>query len=319
MLYEATMHSYSLMYEDGRERLKKEKEPRIKFKRGDKEVPRLLRVVTYHARDVYPELLRSTMLIRLVAAYEAYLVDCVEEVSRRSKKPFFTDGRVDFSHEQLLTIDGTEGIYRHLVKKTLRKLTSGGLKEIRKFYQKQLGTDLVAEPRLIEPIEEIHDRRHLFVHRAGYADGEYINKHPTIGVAEDSLLKVTDKYFLDALAALGASALYIKKAIEALFPAPNIRSYLSGDVSLPSTPDNLNFISFNLLKPEGGAGIVDLTLALDDESSLKSITVWLSNDGGEVRMLVGGGDRELKKLREELRSRTKIGTIEMSDSFKIKR
>lgn len=125
MLYEATMHSYSLMYEDGRERLKKENEPRIKFKRGDNEVPRLLRIVTYHARDVYPELLRSTMLIRLVAAYEAYLVDCVDEVSRRSKKPFFTDGRVDFSHEQLLTIDSTEGIYRHLVKKTLRKLTSG--------------------------------------------------------------------------------------------------------------------------------------------------------------------------------------------------
>lgn len=175
------------------------------------------------------------------------------------------------------------------------------------------------EPRLIEPIEEIHVRRHLFVHRAGYADGEYVSKHPATGAAEDSLLKVTDKYFLDSLTALGASALYIKKAIEALFPAPNIRSFLSGDVSLPSTPENLNFISFNLLKPEGGTGIVDLTLVLGEKSSLKSITVWLSNDGGEVRMLVGGGDREMKRLREELHSRSKIGSIEMSDSFKIKR
>lgn len=71
---------------------------------------------------------------------------------------------------------------------------------------------------------------------------------------------------------------------------------------LPSTPENLNFISFNLLKAEGSLEIVNLTLPLDETANLKSITIWLLNDGGQVRMLVGGRDRRMKKLRENLRN-----------------
>lgn len=321
LLYEATMHSYNLMYETGRQNLRStsDKQPRIVFKRGSKEVPRLLRVITYHARDVYPELLRSTMLVRLVAAYEAFLVDCVEEVSTRSKRPFYSDGRIDFSQEQLLTIDASEGIYNHIVKRTLRRLTSGGLKEIRKFYQRQLGTDLFADPITMEQIEEIHDRRHLFVHRAGFADAEYVTKHPGPAVAENKLLKVTDEYFLNALTALGGSGLYIKKAVEALFPAPTGRTYVLGNVQLPNTPENLNFIALKIRNENGRSGLSDLSLQLEDGQTLRSITVWLSDEENKIRMLVGTSDILMARLHAVLYSRTKAGSIELMDSFKIKR
>jgi hypothetical protein len=54
-------------------------------------VNRPLKVLTFHAKDVYPQLFRSTLLIRLVAAYEAFLVDTIGEISRRSDEPFASD------------------------------------------------------------------------------------------------------------------------------------------------------------------------------------------------------------------------------------
>ncbi|HEY8084429.1 MAG TPA: hypothetical protein VIE69_02360, partial [Methylophilaceae bacterium] len=211
------MHSYGILYESGREALRNpdRKDEKVEFRLGVDTVRRPLKVVTYHARDVYPELLRSTLLVRLIAAYEAFLIDCVEEISQRTHEPFLSDGRLDFSQEQLLTIDAEEGIFRYIVKKTLRRLTSGGLKEIRKFYQNKLGTDLMPNLGGFIKIEELHDRRHLFVHRLGYADAEYVAKYPSTGIVEDKLLPVSETYLAEAFQNLEASGLHIKKMLEA--------------------------------------------------------------------------------------------------------
>jgi hypothetical protein len=321
LLYEATMHSYGVLYESGREAMRNSsrRNEKVEFHLGSEIVKRQLKVVTYHARDVYPELLRSTLLVRIVAAYEAFLVDCVEEVSARSREPFLSDGRVDFSQEQLLTIDAQEGIYHHIVKKTLRRLTSGGLKEIRKFYQKSLGIDLTSNPATFGTVEEIHDRRHLFVHRSGYADAEYVAKHGSSGAVEDKLLPVPEAYLVNVLQTLEASGLHIKKALESQYPAPPTRRYVSGDFVLPDQPEHLLYISFPVRNEQGRTGLADLSLSLDGGRTLRNIVAWASDDGQTFRMLVGGDSHSLIALRAALRERERDGSIGPIDSFKVKR
>lgn len=321
LLYEATMHSYHVLYETGRNALRDPaaRDEKVEFRLGNAVVRRPLKIVTYHARDVYPELLRSTLLVRLVAAYEAYLVDAVEEISRRSTKPFMYDRRVEFSQEQLLTIDANEGVYSHLVQRTLRRLTSGGLKEIRNFYQRRLGVDLVTAEPDFNVLAEIHERRHIFVHRSGYADAEYERKHPDSGVAEGKLISVPERYLVDAIEALNASALHIKTNLEALFPTLPVRQYVKGNLTLPDEPEHLQYLCFRPLSEGGMPGFHDLSLDIGNGQTLRDIVVWMSDDGDVIRLMVGGTDQEMKALRMLLRDAEKNDRIRSVDSFKVKR
>ena len=315
------MHSYGVLYETGREAMRSpaRKDEKVEFRLGAEVLKRPLKVVTYHARDVYPELLRSTLLVRTVAAYEAFLVDCVEEISARSREPFLSDGRLDFSQEQLLAIDAEEGVFHHIVKKTLRRLTSGGLKEIRKFYQKNLDTDLTPDTAGFAKVEEIHDRRHLFVHRSGYADAEYIARHAATGAIEDKLLPVSEAYLVEVFQTLEISGLHIKKALEARYPEPPTRRYAVGDFALPSEPEHLLFISFLTKNEEGRLGFTDMSLDLGYGKTLKNIVAWMSDDGQGIRMIVGGDSRSIAALHDVLRDRNRAGSIKFGESFKVKR
>jgi hypothetical protein len=182
-----------------------------------------------------------------------------------------------------------------------------------------LGTDIAAEASEVARIEEIHDRRHLFVHRSGYADAEYVAKHPTPDAAEDKLLPVPETYLVEVLAALEASGLYIKRALEARYPEPAARNYILGDITLPSDPVHLIFISFAVLSDKGRTGFSDLSLSLSSTKTLKNIVVWLSDDGHQIRMLLGGDSQSITTLHETLRQRVRDGSIRMDDSFKVKR
>ncbi|SRR5208282_3226394 len=247
-IYEATMHSYDVMYNSGREQLKDStnREAKVRFEFGGKSVERPLKVVTHHARDVYPQLLRSTLLVRVVAGYEAFLVDMVAEVSRRSDTPFASEGRIDMSYAELLQIDQTSGVRAYIVNKGLRGLTSGGIEEIRRFYQKRLSFDIVAKTPDYEKIAEIHQRRHLYVHRGGRADGQYIRKFKPAGLGENQVIPVPEDYFLASIALLRSSGLHIKAEMEQRYPARLVHRYTKGGVELPADPEVVLAISFDV-------------------------------------------------------------------------
>ncbi len=315
------MFSYMNMYESGKERLRDPaaRNEKIEFELGGVAVRLPLKVVTFHARNVYPHMLRSTLLIRLVASFEAFLVDSVEEVSRRSNAPFLNEGRVEFSQEQLLTIDAREGIYNHLVRRTLRILTGGGLREIRKFYQNRLGVDIVALETDFPTIEELHDRRHIFVHRAGYPDADYIRKHPDVTVGKDHRISVTEKYLIDAMDTLNRSGLHVKDALETAFPTLPLRRYVTGSVELPDEPKHLQFMSLEPLLSTGSQGFDDLSLPLGNGKNLRDIVVWKSDDRKIIRLLIGGGDGDLKAFGKTLGKLLNDGQLRIVEAFTVKR
>lgn len=321
LLYEVTMYSYENMYNYGRNHLRNQaaKYDKIEIKIGGKSVFRPLSKITYHARDVYPDLLRSTLLIRLVASFEAFLIDAVREVSSRSKVPFLTDAPLHYTHEQILTIDQQEGLYSHIVDVTLRKFSGSGLKEIRKFYIKRLDFDILDNDSDFEKLQEIHDRRHIFVHRDGYADEMYVKKYGLPSTGKEKKLNVSEAYLLRSISHVDAAALHVKRNIEDKFPEQQIRRYIKGEVELPSSPSKMLYISYIVITSKGRDGISDLSLEMENGKKLKDITVWISDDGENIRLLLGCEDEEIKYIYKLLDRMNKTGDIRNIDSFKIKR
>jgi hypothetical protein len=131
LLYEVTIDSYHALYDSGRERLRTDDvgTATLEIRLQDKTTRRRpLTVLTFHARDVYPQMLRSTLLVRLVAAYEAFLTDTLRELGSRSADFLKSDRHLDFSQEHLLTLAEEQGIEQYVLGKTLRSLSSGGFK-----------------------------------------------------------------------------------------------------------------------------------------------------------------------------------------------
>lgn len=290
MLYEVTVDSYRLLYDSGRERIRKEgiESATHEVTLGDKRTrKRPLRQLAFHARDVYPQMLRSTLLIRLVAAYEALLTDSLREVGVWSLDFLKSDQRLDFSQEHLLALVEKRGVEQFVLNKTLRFLSSGGFKEIVKFYGK-MGIDITPSGVPLKDLEEIHDRRHLYVHRGGTADEQYCNNYPSSGAVLGVLLPVDEGYLLTSIKQLENSAVHIQKQLDAKFPEP-IWVYTKGLRKLSDTMEHVNLFSGEVIS--GNPLDLGVTLA-DGLTTLKSVAIWIGRRGNEFKLLVGGNATE---------------------------
>jgi hypothetical protein len=153
----------------------------------------------------------------LVAAYEAFLTDSLRELAERSPSFLKTDQRLDLSQAQLLSLAENQEVEEFIVSKTLRSLSSGGFKDAAKFYKK-MSIDVDAPGVSIKDIEEIHDRRHLYVHRGGTADDQYCSRYPSMGAIKDVRLPVDETYLLTAIKNLEDSARHVRNQLDARFP-----------------------------------------------------------------------------------------------------
>ena|SRR5208337_515185 len=286
VLYEVTVDSYRLLYDSGRERLRKEDvatathEIRLQDRKTRK---RPLTQLTFHARDVYPQLLRSTLLIRLVAAYEAFLTDTLREVADRSSEFLKSDQHLDFSQEHLLTLAEEKSVEQFILNKTLRSLTSGGFKEIVRFYGK-MSIDVAPPGVPLRDLEEIHDRRHLYVHLGGTADEQYCNKYPTSGAFFGALLPVDEAYLLSSIKQFEDSARHVQELLDARFPESQW-VYTQGLQQLSNGLEYLNLFSGKV----NNTTPLDFSLILSDGlTRLESLIIWLGRREKEFKLLIGG-------------------------------
>jgi len=319
MLYEVTIHSYQLMHADGRETLRKAKSARGKLaiKLQAKTVKRSLKIVTFHSRDVYPQLLRSTLLIRTVATYEALLTDAIREVAERSDRPFLTNQILEIPQDHLLALLREGRLLEHIVSKTTRSLSSGGFKQIRKFY-KTLGIDLIPTNSTLQEFEEIHQRRHLYVHRAGEADAAYCKTFPHVGAMQDKVIPVDEEYIFRAMQIFSDSAYQLHKAITAMFP-PEKWIYKLGSQKLDDHHAYVSLLS----------GVArDATVLRDMESfsdvfqngkSFESITIWFGSNGNHFRWLVGASAEQIAAFSKAVHYKEVCGLISQISSEKLSR
>lgn len=170
---------------------------------------------------LYPFKLRQLILISAITALEVYLTDVIKEIFERDITPFKKDEPVSFQKNYLLSLSSIQKVQNDIIGKDFRNLTSGGLIQIEKYYKKMFDIDLKNLGVNFGEIEEIHIRRHLFVHRNGITDSEYVSKFPEFGFKISEQIKIEHQYLIDSLNKISDFAGGVNKAILQKFPTKN--------------------------------------------------------------------------------------------------
>lgn len=171
----------------------------------------------------YPFKLRQLILISTITALEVYLTDVILEIFERDITPFKISETVTFQKNYLLSMSSMNKIHTDLITKDFRNLTSGGLKEIEKYYKKIFEIDIKNLGVDYQDIEEIHIRRHLFVHRNGITDLEYVSKFSGFGYKLGQQIKIEHAYLIESLNKLAEFASILNKTLLKKFPDINRR------------------------------------------------------------------------------------------------
>lgn len=169
----------------------------------------------------YPDKLRQLILVSSITTLEVFLVDLIQEISKRDTTPFNEQAPVEFTKGQVLNSPSIADLKKEIISRDLRKLTSGGFTEIRKYYQKKFQIDFNNLNVPIKQLEEIHTRRHLHVHRNGVCDKEYVNKYPKMGYTVGSKILITHDYLKESLEKLSEFAQAVNKAVLTKYPDYN--------------------------------------------------------------------------------------------------
>ena len=171
-----------------------------------------------HTRVLYPDRIRELIIVRLVSALEAFLLALVEAIFERDLQPFKTQTPVEFSRSHLLALPSIRALQQHIIERDVRLLSNGGLEDMRKYYKKHFSVYIAGIGVSYPVIEELHDRRHLFVHRMGVCDSFYAHKYPVARLGPGDKVGVGHDYVLRAFSVLRAFGRRLKDTMAAKFP-----------------------------------------------------------------------------------------------------
>lgn len=166
----------------------------------------------------YPDKLRQLILISSITTLEVFLTDLIEEIFLRDITPFEEQLPIEFIKGQILYAPSLREIQKEIISRDMRRLTSGGLVEIRKYYLSKFKIDFGKFGVSINDIEEIHTRRHIHVHRNGICDKEYANKYPKFGYKVDERINIEHDYIISSLNKLSEFASEINKTAISQYP-----------------------------------------------------------------------------------------------------
>lgn len=208
-LYDFTVHVYEKEHER-LEPLAREASPGNSITTGVAETTHDI-ISLYHATSrFYPNKLRELLLVSVVTILEAYLVDLVHEIFDRDVSPFLRNGVVEVNLSKLLTFSSVEAIQDDYLQSETRKLSNKGFKETRSYFNRCFGIDFGSLGVTISNIKEMHDRRHLFVHRNGICDAQYAHRYPKSQYRVGQRLEVSHDYIISVFTSFYDFALGVR-------------------------------------------------------------------------------------------------------------
>jgi hypothetical protein len=136
------------------------------------------------------------VLIRLVAAMEAFLIDAVRSVSAVDKRPFMTRSRKhELTQDQLLEMPSIGQLHSLIIEKECRRLAGGGYPTISEFLANTLMVPLDSLSPGSNKLEYFFDTRNLLVHRLGATDDHYRRKYDV----KSKFVEIDQEFVDDAL------------------------------------------------------------------------------------------------------------------------
>lgn len=165
----------------------------------------------------FPEMLRESLFVRIVSIIDIFFGDVLKELAKRTIEPFKTQNEKKYHVAQLLSFRNINEIYTDIIEDQIRNFTSKGYKSINKYYSRQIGIDMSKIGKVLMTLEEIYERRHLFVHADGKIDAKYQRLFSSSSV-QGERLSISEGYFFNALSVVQQVADYISEEIEKQWP-----------------------------------------------------------------------------------------------------
>jgi len=119
-----------------------------------------------------PRILRETVFVRLLSAFEVFITDLVREIYLSRPDLLRRKEHIEISYSYIVSLRSISELISRLVNRDCRALTSGGFREYEKYFQSKFQIRFSELPGYTQ-LQEINDRRHLLVHRLGLTDEQY--------------------------------------------------------------------------------------------------------------------------------------------------
>jgi len=221
-----------------------------------------------------------------------YLTDVILEIFERDLSPFKVSEPVTFQKNYLLSTSSINTIHSDLIAKDFTNLKIGGIKEIEQYYKKMFEIDIKNLSVSFKEIEEIHLRRHLFVHKTGVADLEYVTKFPGMGYKLGQQIKIEHDYLIASLDRLSDFAQVLNKALLKKFPETNRKpNYNVGSKYFDK--DSLNLMLEISILTEGFDIVSYLTTLTVNGRSLSDYIVQVTTLDNSCVLFLSGKQSEL--------------------------
>ena len=155
-------------------------------------------MITTYARRTHLPALREVVFVRAISALEVFLVDSLKTLFLERPDLFHVKGEVvEFQTSEVLSSSSIAPLKAKILDCLSRRLQNQGFEEVVKYYRK---FGVLFEQSGVSPqsLSEVHERRHLLVHRLGKTDAIYRHKH-NVTMAR---VTVDEAYLLESLTAV---------------------------------------------------------------------------------------------------------------------
>lgn len=320
-LYDFTLHLYLEENERLRQRLAKSRgqgQQAVHTRVGT--TTRGIQTLIGHTQTVYPRRLRQLVLISLVMHLESFLTDLVVEISERDLRPFQVESRIEFPRGQLLSFKSLDAIRDHLVACEVRRLTSGGLEETRKFFKSRFDIDFLQLKADYKAVCETHERRHLHVHRNGVCDAQYARKFPVLGYSPGDSIPIAHDYLIKAFDVIYGFASEVQAEALKRYPVSIRKKKVARGALPPPSFDHLVLlIRLEVLDPQYDPleAIPQIILPAKDggQRDVNDFLYQVIVEEAISTLVVGGSQEEIKRLMTALKGVKEIQVRSVSQLF----
>lgn len=125
----------------------------------------------------YGKYLREILLTRLISNLEVFLINIIKEIFLQRKDLFYKGKLIEFSQNELLSTESLSQLWTKIINKECRNLQNQGFAEIKKYYLITFGIDFNQSSISVKYLENLHEIRHLLIHRLGRVDSSYLHKY----------------------------------------------------------------------------------------------------------------------------------------------
>ena len=265
--------------------------------------------LTNKLKGQFPRYIRETVFVRLISTFEVFLVDLVRDVFIRRTDLFHSKKIIEMTHAEALSITNSANLRERIISKELRQLHSVGIKDIAKYYERHMGIKFPELLKNISHLWEMHDRRHILVHRIGRADQAYRHKY---GYFNKGPLSIDKDYISTAISTIASFVDTLTSKIATLLQDDRNENNSEQDVlEIEIEVETASDESENLLLPSYPFIVKDRLKG--DHGALLGDILAYSREGDEGSVLLLHGDREtVRTYLQELKKLEKKGLLSLT-------